>query len=234
MSDPNPNGGDPTGGAGDQTKSGGTESLKGKVNEQGIPLDAEERADYYKKLSEEKDTKFKNSSKGAQELLQKTKILEQENERLKSHNPSHKEENVSLSEFNELKQRQEELERKQQVIENKRIFNEQCKSLLDQDEFKNIKNRRDEFEEYAYEDENLNTPIEVLARSFQVVKGLIKSEPPKEEDEGRSGIELGTGGSRHQPANKKGYTSEQASKMRTENPRKYNKLVREGRLIISD
>ena len=221
----------------DPTNQAGTESLKGKVDEQGIPLDAEERADHYRKLSEKTTSDFKeyqaNSSRGVQKLSDTNKTLEEENERLKAQSP-HKEDKVSREEFNEMITRQEDIDRKLAIEENKRAFNIQCKELFGQEEFKNIKNHRDEFEEYSYDQENLNVPIEVLARSFQVVKGLIKSEPPKEGDEGRQGIEVGTGGGRHQPPAKGGYTSEQAEKMRTDDPKKYNRLSREGKLNIVD
>jgi hypothetical protein len=223
----------------DPTNQKGTESLKGKVDKQGIPLDAEERADHYKKLSEKTGSDFKeyqtNSSRGVQNLSDKNKILEDENQRLKGGSQSHEEENVSREEFSKLEKRQDETEKQQRVEANKREFGTQCKNLIEQEEFKNIKSRRAEFEEYAYEDENLNTPIEVLARSFQVVKGLIKSKPPEEGDgdEGRPGIEEGTGGGDHKPS-EKGYTSEQAENMRTDDPKKYNRLVKEGKLKIVD
>ena len=233
MTDQNPSGGDLTGSGkgGDPTNQEGTESLKGKVDERGIPLDVEERAEHFRKLSEDNETKFKNSSKGVQDLLSKNKHLETENERLKVRSP-HEEDKVSQNDFNELKERQDEIERKQRAEDNKREFGTQCKSLFEQEEFKNIKIHRGEFEEYAYKEENLNSPVEVLARSFQVVKGLIKSESQKEEDEGREGIERGTGGGRNQPVSKKGYTAEQAELMRTEDPKKYNRLSREGKLNI--
>ena len=237
INDQNPEGGDPTdpGKEGDPTNPKGAESLKGKVDERGVPLDAEERADYYQKLSADNDTKFKNSSKGVQGLLDKNKNLEDENERLKTSQNPHKGDGVSQSDFDELKTRQDETERRQAVIENKREFERQFKELVSGDEFKNIKGRREEFEEYGYEAENLNTPIEVLARSFQVVKGLIKSEPPKEGDEGREGIEQGTGGgSKNQPVSKKGFTTEEVETMRKTDPKKYNRLIKEGKLIISD
>ena len=230
----NQEGGDPTdpGKEGDPTNPEGAESLKGKVNEQGIPLDAEERADHYRKLSADNETKFKNSSKGVQGLLDKNKNLEDENQRLKG-GSQHEEEAVSRDEFNELKTRQDESEKQQRMEENKRAFGIQCKNLFEQEEFKNIKSLKTEFEEYAYEEDNLGTTIEVLARSFQVVNGLVKSKTSKEEDEGRSGIEAGTGGGNHKPS-EKGYTSEQAETMRTDDPKKYNRLVKEGRLNIVD
>lgn len=235
MTDQNPSGGDPTGGgkAGDPTNKEGTGSLKGKVDKQGVPLDAEERADYYQKLSADNHTKFQDSSRGVEGLLNKNKDLETENERLKTQSP-HKEDKVSREEFSQLEKRQEETEKQQRMEANKRVFNTQCKNLFEQDEFKNIKSLRAEFEEYAYEEDNLNVPIEILARSFQVVKGLLKSESPKEGDEGREGIEGGTGGSRHQPPAKKGYTSEQVENMRLDDPKKYNRLSREGKLNIVD
>ena len=233
MSNPNPNGDDPTKN-GDQTNPSGTD-LKGKVDEQGVPLDAEERAEYYKKLSEENDSKFRNSSKGAQELLDQKKVLEKENERLKTNrDPSHGGE-VSQKDLDDLKTRQDEVERKQAIADNKQAFASQFKALIGKEEFKNIQSQRDSFESYAYQDENLQTPIEVLARSFQVEKGLIKDQKTDENDEGRPGIEEGTGGgSNNQPSGKKGYTSAQAEKLRKEDPRKYNRLVRDGKLNITD
>ena len=237
MTDQNHKGGDQNGSgkADDPTNQKGTESLKGKVDEQGIPLDAEERAEHFKKLSEDNEAKFKNSSKGAQELLNKNKILAEENETIKkSRDPNHKEENVSRSEIDEIKTRQDEIEKQQRLEANKREFNTQCKNLIEQDEFKNIGSLKDEFEEYAYKEENLNSPIEILARSFQVEKGLLKSKKEEEGDEGRKGLEAGTGGGDHSKPSEKGYTNEQAEKMRTEDPKKYNRLAKEGRLNIVD
>ena len=233
MDNPNPNGGDPTNN-GDQPNPNGTD-LKGKVDEKGVPLDAEERSEYYKNLSEENDSKFKNSSKGAQELLNKNKDLEQENGRLKANRDPSQGGEVSQKDLDDLKTRQDEVERKQAISDNKQAFASQFKTLVGKEEFKNIKSQRDSFEAYAYQDENLSTPIEVLARSFQVEKGLIKAQKPDENDEGRPGIEEGTGGgSNNQPSGKKGFTSAQAEKLRTEDPRKYNRLARDGKLNITD
>jgi len=237
MIDQNHEGGDQNGSgkADDPTNQKGTESLKGKVDEKGIPLDMEERAEHYRKLSENNDTKFKNSSKGALDLLDKNKILAQENEELKNpRDPKHKEENVSRSEIDEIKKRQDEIEKQQRMEANKREFKSQCKNLFEQDEFKNIESLRNKFEEYAYDDDNLNTPIEILARSFQVVNKLLKPKESKEEDEGRKGLESGTGGGDHNKPSEKGYTIERAEKMRTEDPRKYNRLSKEGKLKIVD
>lgn len=241
MNDQTHKGGDQNGSGkvDDPTNQGGTESLKGKVDERGIPLDAEERADHYKKLSEKTNSDFKeyqtNSSHGVQKLSDKNKILADENQRLKGGSQSHEEEAVSREEFNNLEKRQEETEKQQRMEANKRAFNSQCKELFEQEEFKNIKSLRAEFEEYAYEDDNLGSTIEVLARSFQVVNGLIESKTPKEEegDEGRPGIEEGTGGGNHKPS-EKGYTIEQAEKMRTDDPKKYNRLAKTGKLKIVD
>lgn len=232
MNNPKPNVDDPTGN-GDPTNPNGTD-LKGKVDEQGVPLDSSERAEYYKKLAEENDSKFRNSSKGAQELLDQKKVLEQENERLKINRDPSQEDKVSQSDLDEMKKRQEEIERKQAIQENKQAFASQFKALVAKEDFENIKGHRESFEAYAYQDENLSTQIEVLARSFQVEKGLIKNKV-KNDDEGRNGIENGTGGGDHnkQPA-KKGYTSEQAEVIRKEDPRKYNRLVKEGKMRITD
>ena len=233
MDNPNPNVDDLTKN-GDPTNPNGTEDLKGKVDEQGVPLDSSERADYYKKLADDNDTKFKNSSKGAQDLLNKNKGLEQENERLKTNRNPSQEDKVSQSDLDEMKKRQDEFERKQAIQENKQAFASQFKELVAKDDFENIKGHRESFEAYAYQDENLSTQIEVLARSFQVEKGLLKVQK-KDDDEGRGGIEDGTGGGDHnkQPA-KKGYTSLQAETIRKEDPRKYNRLVKEGKMKITD
>jgi len=95
-----------------------------------------------------------------------------------------------------------------------------------------LKGKEDEFKEFCYQDENLGTTnLEVLAKSFlfDVVKNKKKDdETPKGE-----GLESGTAGNKQVPP-KEGYTAEEADALRLSNPRKYNEMIRDGKLKIVD
>lgn len=114
-----------------------------------------------------------------------------------------------------------------------RQFNKDFKSLTGKEEFKSIADMRGEFEEFAYNEDNVGIKnIETVAKIFLADKGLNKTETQKEEP--RPGLEPGGGSKTPKKTGTTEYTAEEAAKMRKEQPRKYNKLVSEGKLKIKD
>jgi len=95
-----------------------------------------------------------------------------------------------------------------------------------------LKGREEEFRAFCYKDENLkNTNLEVLVKSFlfDVVRDKKKDEGLK----GRDGLEKTSGGQKQVPP-KEGMTYEEVDALRKSNPRKYNEMIRDGKLKMID
>jgi len=265
----------------DQTKDKGTatdpkdmpspkENLKGKKDEQGIPLDPDERADFYK-------DKFVDSSRGANTLLEKNKVLEEENNQLKDTNPDDQpivtpkpeqkpytaedlkksipgwnnlnieQQTAILNSYGAMQKDLDSIKETVAGIVDTQAYQTNFTKLVNQPEFSKIAERKEKFREYAYREEHLNTPLDVLAKAFIVDEGLIETKPEpnpdpeqkpaaedKNKDAGNEGLESGSGGSKNPSSNKEGFTTEEAAKMRKEDPKKYNRLSREGKMKIID
>ncbi len=221
------NGGQP---AADQTGKDGTVNLKGQKDEHGIPLDPEEARDYYK-------DKFANSTRGAQELLSEKERLAKEKEELErklQQNPDqkHNEDFVPRSEFEETKQKLEAMEEKNAYEENRKLVSKEISDLVNQEEFKPLQGHKKALLDYAYKEGNVGAALATLARAFMVENNLIV--PAKKEEEPRPGMEGDSGSTRNSEPRGDGYTSEEAEDLRKNDPKKYARLIREGKMNIVD
>lgn len=118
-------------------------------------------------------------------------------------------------------------------INDERQYNKDFKALTSKEEWKKLAEHADEFKELAYQNENLQTPLETLAASFLYRKGL--SNKPAEKPPAPKGIEPGTNGAKGgSPIVDDEMTPEQASELRKTDPRRYNALVRSKKLTIRE
>ncbi len=116
-------------------------------------------------------------------------------------------------------------------------FKEEFNTLVEDPEYKVLAKHKDAFKKFAYKDENLNTPMSVLADSY-IYKNKLTStkdedidpnETPEEKAE-RLGLEDGTGGDHRHTQPKTGMTTEELAKLRTTDPKRYNRLARQKKL----
>lgn len=93
-------------------------------------------------------------------------------------------------------------------------------------DFPQLADKRDEFDEFREEEENKNIPLRKVAQLFLLEKGLLSGKPA------RKGLEKPTGGSKApQPS---GVSESDVKRLREQNPRKYIKMIREGKLKAED
>lgn len=95
------------------------------------------------------------------------------------------------------------------------------------EKYPQIKDKKDEFDEYLAEAENQGIPFERVAKLFVLEKGLAETEPK------RKGLEKPTGGAitKNQPS---GTSAAELKRLRENEPRKYEKLIREGRVDLDN
>lgn len=217
--------------------------LRGKKDDKGVPLHPEEKADFYQK-------KFSDSSAGAQQLLEDKKRLLEENQTLKTKNDTYsadelrnaipefdnltlEQQKAVINSFGSLKRDLEDVKSQVAEIIDERVFESTFRKVTSEPEFEIIKKYKREFKEYAYQTENVNVPLALLAKSFMVDKKLIgnQAKPDDNADAGRPGMDSGAGGTRQEPK-KAGYSAEELEKIRKEDPKKYNRLAREGKLTL--
>ncbi len=112
-------------------------------------------------------------------------------------------------------------------------FGEELTELLADPKYKVLIKHKDAFKKFAYTDEHLNTPLRTLANSYIYENGL-KEEPEETEEEKaeRLGLETG-GGSGGKVREKDEYTAEELAKIRTTDPRRYNRIAKAGKLSKS-
>ncbi len=116
-------------------------------------------------------------------------------------------------------------------------FKEEFNTLITDPEYKILAKHKDAFKVFAYKDENLNTPMSVLADSYIFKNKLAdgkgndgdEDETP-EEKAARLGLEDGTGGDTRHTQPKTGMTAEELGKLRTTDPKRYNRLARQKKL----
>jgi hypothetical protein len=107
-------------------------------------------------------------------------------------------------------------------------FESDFKNLTSNEEFKGID--KDKFREFAYKKENLQTPVDVLAKAFLFENKPVVKEEPKP---ARKGGESGTGGSKEPVTTKEGkvqMTPQEVQKLRVSDPKEYHRLIREKKL----
>ena len=116
-------------------------------------------------------------------------------------------------------------------------FKEEFNALIADPEYKILAKHRDAFKNFAYKDENLNTPMSILADSY-IYKNKLADKKDDDEDglseeekeAKRQGLEDGTGGSHRHTPPKTGMTAAELAKLRTSDPKRYNRLARKGQL----
>jgi hypothetical protein len=108
-------------------------------------------------------------------------------------------------------------------------FEKELKVLLANKAYSVIAENLDAFRAYAYKDENLKIPLKHLANSYLVEKGQTAPATPEEK---RDGLEDGSAGGYKAPPKPEGYTAEEMERMRKNDPKKYIKLARSGKLKI--
>lgn len=136
---------------------------------------------------------------------------------------------VRIREMEQLKARQDKLDaelnkQKREAIkaEEARRFESSYNKVIGS--YPDLKGKEKEFKEFCYRDDNLgNTNLEVLAKSFLFDSVKIR--------EKREGLESATGGEKKAPK-PDGFTTEEALALMKSNPRKYNEMVRDGKLKL--
>lgn len=118
-------------------------------------------------------------------------------------------------------------------IVDEREYNKGFTGLTKKEEWKKIAEFADEFKEFAYTKDNLKVPLETLAASFLYKKGLGTQKP--EEKPAPSGVESGGAGKGEEKGTKdEGFTADEAAEIRRNDPKRYQQLVRSGKMKIRD
>lgn len=116
-------------------------------------------------------------------------------------------------------------------IYDEREYGKQFKTLTSKEQWKPIAEHAEEFKEYAYKPENLQTPMETLAASFLYNKGLASK--PKPTPPAPSGLEPGSGGGKGDgKTDKDGFSAEELATIRTTDPKRYANLAKSGKLKL--
>lgn len=208
-------------------------------------LTAEQKAQYWQARANQQTSghnKYKEDTDKKIAELQKER-----DEALKNHKPND-DKNLSNAEledlvpgFSELTPREKQLlkdtikpivdnqakmaQEVAKILDKERFANE-IDALLEKDEYKVIAKHQAAFKKYAYQDENLNVPLDVLADSFIVRNKLNVTEVPEPNRQGLEGGHNGGGA----PVKKDGYTAEEIREIRTKDPKRYIELIRSGKL----
>lgn len=214
----------------DEQKTPTTETGTEQTQEASVQPQSSPQVDYEKK--------FRESSRGAQQLLDRNKALEAENQRLQ-------ELMNSQSVQNEVVQPVPQPE-PQLTPSYQSVLDPETATLIqrvaDREKFElefaqattrypQLSGRKEEFKQFAYQEDNLGVPTLQLAAEFILEKGLY-SKPEENQDEMvEPALESGVGGDRQAPP-KDGYTVDEAKHLRETDPRKYNRLIREGKMKI--
>lgn len=109
-------------------------------------------------------------------------------------------------------------------------FGEELTELLADPKYSVLIKHKDAFKKFAYQDENLNTPLKVLANSY-IYENELKPEanPDDDEEKNRKGLEDGGGSGGNKPP-KTGLSTEELAKIRTSDPRRYARMAKEKKL----
>lgn len=227
-------------------------------------MDAEQRALYYKdraeastagfnKFKTEKDTEvttlkteLETAKKGGPENKGTRTLTEEE---LEAQIPgygglSDREKDLVKNTIAPFAKNMTALESQVAKLLDQQRFKEEFNALIADPEYKVLAKHRDAFKVFAYKDENLNTPMAVLADSYIYKNKLTTATKPKDGEEDdeedpnetpeekaiRLGLEDGTGGDHRHTPPKTGMTAAELTKLRTTDPRRYNRLARQKKL----
>jgi len=120
-------------------------------------------------------------------------------------------------------------------MHDKLTFNEQLEVIKADPTNKIIIDNEKEFKAFAYKDENLKLPLEVLKNAFVGMKlqsANNQNQGQNNQPPAPQGMEDGSAGQGQGSDTASEMTAEQARDLRTKEPRKYNALVRTGKLKI--
>lgn len=222
------------------------EELKGQLDEKGIPKHPEERAEYYQ-------TKFSESARGVQTLVEKNKDLEREIGELKKPKFTQDELSKLIPGYDNLAPEQQKaifeswsnmqrdldgLKQSVATIADRQIFDDGFRALIKNPEFVILKKHKDSFKDYAYSDEYRGIDdLTIIARNYIMEKKLYENPnptPPNPENPvDRPGLDTNRGGIR-KPVVTGGFTAQEIADMRTKDPQKYNRLAAAGKLTIKE
>jgi len=90
-------------------------------------------------------------------------------------------------------------------------------------QYPQLVDKRDEFDEFLEDEENAKISLQKAARLFLLDKGLLETQKPI-----RKGLETPTGGSKVPQAT--GFAEADVKRLRENQPKKYLKMIREGKI----
>lgn len=251
MPNPNPNPNPAPQDGKDGVQNDPWEKLRGTKDANGVPQHPDEKAEFYKKKSD-------NSNVEAQRIIGENKSLLEENQKLKVVPPqgnamntniditskipnwgtlSPEQQTTILSSFGTLHNDVESMKGQVAKMLDRQNFDASYNALVLNDEFAILDTFKSEFIVEAYKGENLKTPLRTLAVAFLAEKGKwgTASDPnPTPSDAGRSGLDDGDAGNSAPPAQQDTYTSQEASELRVADPKKWARLVSSKKLTIKD
>ena len=252
MSNPNPNAQPQSRDGKDGSQSNPWDKLKGQRDANGVPLHPDEKADYYKQKSDD-------SNREANKIIEQNKSLSAENEQLKTPVPpvqgnamntandlaskipnwnalSTEQQTAMLNSFGTLHSDLETIKRQVAEMVDKQDFDKGYNALIQDPQFSKVADFKEEFIAKSYEQDNLKTPLKILATAFLAEKGLwgAKANDKPNGDEGLSGLDTGSGGDQTPPTSPNTYSSVEAAELRQSDPKKYARLIREKKLTIKD
>ena len=187
--------------------------------------------DYKKKFSESTTENQRIAELNAQLLKDKEELeakLAKANETPSEEELSSKYPDWDLKDGDEQERlrREEAREKRLRILEEKTAWEDDFKSLVKQSEFSSLREREDEFKSFAYKYPK-SVDLTTLAKSF-LYDSPKPPAPPEKEQPPRPGLEPPTGGSKEVQGS--GMTLEDITRLRTENPKLYLKMIREGKI----
>lgn len=179
--------------------------------------------------------KFQDSSRGAQQLLDRYKELEADKLRLEEQlaNQTRISPEIAQPIAQENSQPQPWIDPETAMYLKRAADREKFEQDFSKavSRYPQLFAHRDDFKIFAYKPENLETPLLQLAAEYILEKGLYSQEEAQPEPQEEPSLEQGVGGDRQAPP-KEGYSPNEARHIRETDPRKYNRLVREGKMKI--
>ncbi len=182
------------------------------------------------------ETKFKESAKGAQELLQQKKQLEAEKQRLEEElertrtrtpEPAQPAPQVNLQQ--PVQGMDEETLRLLKIAADGTKFELEFSEAVSK--YPKLAQHKEAFKMFAYQSENIQTPTALLASDYVIANRLFDEVEEEEPVAEEPALEPGVGGGRTAPP-KDGYSQEEAQHLRKTDPKQYNRLVQSGKMII--
>lgn len=181
-------------------------------------LEAEAEAAKKAALKEEEIAELKRRAEVSSQNFERAKKAELELKELKAKNSSQQFGDDDYSDEGKAL-RAEILAMKEEVSSFKRLKEEE--SVFNT--YPQLKDKKDEFKEFLEDPELKGLSLEKSAKLFMVENNLIDQEVVK-----RKGLEKSTSGTKGEV--KKGFSEEDVRRLRETQPRKYEQMLRDGRL----